>query len=123
MLAISDHSPRATFLVESAAMIAGHLKADWFVVHVRQPSTLHYRMSATEHPVPKEVLSLARRLGAHVIIERGKVADVLVSFARTMSINYFLTGRSQRSWVAFAWRLPLVELIKRKLPQAVVMIV
>jgi K+-sensing histidine kinase KdpD len=123
MLAISDRSPKGEVLVESAAKLARQLEADWFVVHVRQPPTLHYRMPSTEHPVPVEELTYARRLGAKIIIERGEVEDALVSFARTMSINYFITGRSFRPRFSFTWRLPLTEIIQRKLPHTIVMIV
>ncbi len=123
MLAISDRSPKASSLVESTAELAGRLEADWFVVHVRQSPTLHYRMPATEHPVPEESLSYAKRLGAQVIIEQGKVVDTLVSFARRMSINYFVTGRSLRPRFSFTWRLPLTEIIQRRLPHTIVMIV
>lgn len=123
MLALSDRSPRARELVESAARLARQLEADWFVVHVKQPPTLHYRFPATEHPVPEEELAYAQKLGARVIIERGEVVDVLLSFARTMSISYFVTGRSFRSRFSFTWRLPLTEILQRKLPHAIVMIV
>jgi K+-sensing histidine kinase KdpD len=80
-------------------------------------------MPATEHPVPEEELAYARRLGAQVIIERGDVVDALVSFARTMSIDYFVTGRSFRPRFSFTWRLPLTETLQRRLPNAIVMIV
>ena len=123
MLAISDCSPRARFLLDSAAKLAAQLGADWFVVHVKQPSTLHYRMLATPHPVPEEELNYARQLGAQVIIERGDVEETLVSFARTMSINYFVTGRSLRPRFSFTWQLPLTEILQRKLPNTIVMIV
>ena len=58
-----------------------------------------------------------------MIIEQGEVAEALVSFARTMSINYFVTGRSFRHRFSFTWRLPLTEIIQRKLPNTIVMIV
>ena len=109
MLAISDRSPRARALVDAAAKLAGQLQADWFVVHVRQQPRLHYRMPATEHPVPEEDLTYAKTLGARVIIERGDVIKALASFARKMSINYFVTGRSFRPRISFTWRLPLTE--------------
>lgn len=123
MLAISDRSPRARLLLDSAAKLARQLEADWFVVHVRQQPTLHYRMPATPHPVSEEELAYARKLGAQVIIERGEVVDALASFARTMSINNFVTGRSFRPRFSFTWRLPLTEIIQRKLPNTIVMIV
>jgi K+-sensing histidine kinase KdpD len=123
MLAISDRSPRVKELLDSAARLARVLEADWFVVHVKQPPTLHYRMPATEHPVPEQQLAYARSLGARVIIERGPVVDTLISFARKMSINYFVTGRSFRPRFTFTWRLPITETLQRKLPNTIVMIV
>jgi K+-sensing histidine kinase KdpD len=123
MLAISDRSPRARALVDAAAKLAGQLQTDWFVVHVRQPPSLHYGMPATEHPVPEEDLSYAKKLGANVIIEHGNVVEALVSFARKMSINYFVTGRSFRPRLSFTLQLPLTEAIQRKLANAIVIIV
>jgi K+-sensing histidine kinase KdpD len=123
MLALSSNSPNARSLVEAAADLAGKLRADWFVVHVRQPPTVHYRMPATEHPVPEQDLVYARKLGAHVIVEQGDVIGALVSFARKMSINYFVSGRSLRRRIGFIWRLPLAEAIQRKLPDATLIIV
>ena len=123
MLALSDRSPRARALLEAAAKLAKQLHADWFVVHVRQKPVLHYRMPTTEHPVPEEDLAYAKKLGASVIIEHGDVFKALVSFAKKMSINYFITGRSFRPRLSFTWRLPLTEAIQRKLPDTTVIIV
>lgn len=123
MLALSSRSPKAQSLLETAADLAGKLHADWFVVHVRQPPTIHYRMPATEHPVPEEDLAYARKLGARVIIEQGAVIDALITFARKMSVNYFVTGRSLRSRFGFVWKLPLAEAVQRKLPGATLIVV
>ena len=110
-------------LVDAAAKLARQLHADWFVVHVRQRPSLHYRMAATVHPVPEDDLAYAKKLGAGVIIEHGDVFKALVSFAKKMSINYFITGRSFRPRLSFTWRLPLTEAIQRKLPDTTVIIV
>jgi len=123
MLALSSRSPKARSLLEAAADLAAKLHADWFVVHVRQPSTIHYRMPATEHPVPEEDLAYAKKLGARVIIEQGAVIDALITFARKMSVNYFVTGRTLRSRIGFVWKLPLAEAVQRKLPGATLIVV
>jgi K+-sensing histidine kinase KdpD len=123
MLAISGRSPNAKQLIERAAQLAMQLNASWFVVHVRQPLTLHFRMEATKNLVPKADLDYARKLGARVIIESGDVIKALVSFARTMSVSYFITGRSYRPRISFTWQLPIAEQIQRKLPNSVVIIV
>ena len=123
MLALNSHSPKARSLLEAAADLAGKLHADWFVVHVRQPPTIHYRMPATEHPVPEEELAYAKKLGARVIIEQGAVIDALITFARKMSVNYFVAGRSLRSRIGLVWRLPLAEAVQRKLPDATLIVV
>lgn len=123
MLALSSRSPKAKPLLDETAQLAAQLDSDWFVVHVRQAPTLHYRRSATEHPVPHEDLAYAKKLGAQIIIERGDAIKALVSFARKMSIKYFVTGRSFRPRISFAWQLPLAESIQRKLPNAIVIIV
>ncbi len=123
MLGISSRCPNAKGLLDKTAQLAASFKADWFVVHVRQRPTLHYRMAATEHPVPDADLAYAKKLGARVIVETGEVLDTLLSFARKMSITHFVTGRSVRSRVSFTWRLPLAEEVQRNLPEAIVIIV
>lgn len=125
MLAISSRSPNARTLLETTASLAAELQAELFVVHVRQPPTLHYRAPATEHPVPKSELDHARKLGARVIIEnlRHSIGSTLVAFAKTMGITHFVTGRSRRSLISLRWRLPLVEELQRKLPNAIVIVV
>lgn len=123
MLALSSRSPQARPLLETSARLAGQLQAEWFVVHVRQPPTLHYRREATTHPVPEEDLAYARKLGGRVIIERGEIIKALISFGRTMSIRYFVTGRSFRPRLSFVWQWPLTEAIQRELPGAMVIII
>jgi len=119
MLAISSHSPRPRALIEAAAKLAAQIHATWFVVHVQEPMVLHYRMPATENRVPEADLDYARKLGARVIVEGGDVLKTLVSFARKMSIDYFVTGRSERARISFAWKLPLMERLQRNLPNVV----
>lgn len=123
MLAISSGSPRARTLIDKAAELATQIHATWFVVHVRQPMVLHYRMPATENPVPEADLDYARTLGGRVIIESGDLLKALVSFASKMSIDYFVTGRSLRPRISFALQLPLTERIQRKLPNVVLIMV
>ena len=119
MLAISSSSPRARALIDAAAKLAAQIHATWFVVHVRQPMVLHYRMPATENPVPEADLDYARQLGGRVIVENGYLLKTLVSFARKMSIDYFVTGRSARPRFSLGLQLPLTERIQRKLPNVV----
>ena len=119
MLAISSRSPRARTLIDAAAKLAFQIHATWFVVHVRQPMLLHYRMPATENPVTEADLDYARKLGGRVIVESGDLLKTLVSFARKMGIDYFVTGRSFRPRISFAWQLPLTEKIQRKLPNVI----
>jgi K+-sensing histidine kinase KdpD len=69
--------------------------------------------------VPESDLDYARELGGRVIVENGDPANALVSFASKMGIDYFVTGRSARPWLSFAWRLPLIERIQRKLPNVI----
>ena len=123
MLAISSRSPNAQQLILTSSVLAAQVQAHLFVVHVREPWTLHYRMPASENPVPEVNLAYAKKLGASVIIEHGDVCGALISFARKMSIDFFVTGRSRRSWVSFAWSPPLAERIQRKVPRTIVLIV
>lgn len=123
MLALSSRSPNARKLIETTSELARQLNAQWFVVHVRQPPTLHFRAPASEYPVPTDDLAFARKTGATVTIEIGTTVKALVAFARRMSIDYFVTGRSKRSPISLRWRLPLAEEFQRKLPNTILMIV
>lgn len=123
MLALSSRSPQSRSLLEKAHRLAKQLQADWFVVHVRESPSFHYRGLTTERPVPQDELHYAKRLGAQVLIERGDVVGALVSVARKMGIHYFVTGRSFQHWIVFRWKLPLTEAVQRKLPGAMVIIV
>lgn len=126
MLAISSRSPKAKSLIDAAAHLASQLQAEWFVVHVRQPSVRRFGKPALEFPVPESDLEYARSLGARIVVEpvRGSMAATLVSFARTMNINYLVTGRTvPPCFNFFFWRLPLTEYIQRKLPHTVVLII
>jgi K+-sensing histidine kinase KdpD len=119
MLAISSRSPKAKILIDGTAHLAAQLQAEWFVVHVPPPG----QKSAL---VPEADLEYARSLGARVVIEslRGSVASTLVAFARTMNIDYLVTGRTGRPrFRLFFWRQTLTEQIQRKLPNTVVLIV
>jgi len=119
MLAIGSRSPRARALIDAAAKLAAQIHATWFVVHVRQPMVLHYRMPATENPVPESDLDYARNLGGRVIVENGDLLQTLVSFASKMGIEYLVTGRSFRPLISFMWQAPLTEKIQRKLPNVI----
>lgn len=117
MLAISSRSPKAKTLIDGTAHLAAQLQAEWFVVHVLQPG---------HSPAPEADLEYARNLGARVVTEslRGSVASTLVSFARSMNIDYLVTGRTGRPrYRLFLWRQTLTEQIQRKLPNTVVLIV
>lgn len=123
MLAISSHSPRPKALLECAAELARKLGVRWFVVHVKEPPTPHYRAPTTPHPVPAEDLAHAESLGATAIVERGDVTEALSDFARKMQVRYVVMGRSQRRRRPFSWRIPLVDRLQRKLPGAVLVVV
>lgn len=123
MLALSSRSPKARPLLDATARLVAQLQAEWFVVHVRQEPSLHYRGKATEHPAPRAELDHARALGAQVCIERGETIAALSAFAHKMHIDYFVTGRSQRPRFSFACRLSLAEAMQRKLPDVILIIV
>jgi K+-sensing histidine kinase KdpD len=123
MLAISSSSPRARLLIDATSRLAAHLQATWFVVHVRQPLMLHYRILASRHKMPEADLDYARKLGARVIVEYGDTVKTLVSFAKKMGVDYFVTGRSLRRRFTFIFQLPLTEQIQKKLPNAILIMV
>ena len=123
MLAISSSGPRARQLLDATSLLAAQLQANWFVVHVRQPLTFHYRSPATKRQIPDVDLAYARKLGASVILETGDLEKTLVSFASKMNIDYFVAGRSLRPRITFTWKLPLAAQIQRKLPNLIVITV
>src|SRR5215510_3333671 len=64
MVAISSNSETTRRLLRRASALAGKLNTNWFAVYVRTPKESPQRMSAREHRLLNENVTLAMELGA-----------------------------------------------------------
>jgi two-component system sensor histidine kinase KdpD len=103
MVAISSNPETTRLLLRRASALAGRLNTNWFAVYVRTRRDSPQRMSAREHRLLGENVTLAMELGAKVIWLSGEdVAGELVRFAREQGVTLAVFGKSQRPAV---WRL------------------
>ncbi len=103
MVAMSSNSETTRLLLRRASALAGKLSTNWFAVYVRTPRDSPQRMSAREHRLLGENVTLAMELGAKVVwLSAEEVAAELLRFAREHGITLAIFGKSRRSW----WRAP-----------------
>ena len=80
MVAMSSNSETTRLLLRRASALAGKLNTNWFAVYVRTPRDGPQRMSAREHRLLGENVTLAMELGAKVVWLAGDdVADELLA--------------------------------------------
>lgn len=100
MVAMSSNPETSRRLLRRASALAGRLNTNWFAVYVRSPRDDPHRMSAREHGLLLENVTLAMKLGARVIWRAGDdVAKELLKFARDQGITMVLFGKSRRSFL------------------------
>jgi two-component system, OmpR family, sensor histidine kinase KdpD len=105
MVAMSSNSETTRLLLRRASALAGKLNTNWFAVYVRTARDSPQRMSAREHRLLGENVTLAMELGAKVVwLSAEDVATELLRFAREHGITLAIFGKSRRSW----WRAPFV---------------
>jgi two-component system sensor histidine kinase KdpD len=109
MVAMSSNSETTRRLLRRASALAGKLSTNWFAVYVRTPRDSPQRMSAREHRLLGENVTLAMELGAKVVWLNGKdVARELFAFASQNSVTLAVFGKSRRSWLRrLAFRSPI----------------
>ena len=100
MVAISSNPETTRRLLRRASALAGRLNTNWFAVYVRTPRESPQRMSARDHRLLNENVTLAMELGARVVwLSAEDVAAELLRFAREHGITLAIFGKSRRpSW-------------------------
>ncbi len=97
MVAMSSNAEITRLLLRRASSLAGKLNTNWFAVYVRKPKESPHRISAREHRLLSENVTLAMELGAKVVWLAGeKVAQELQRFAREHGVTLVLFGKSRR---------------------------
>jgi len=101
MVAMSSNPETTRLLLRRASALAGKLNTNWFAVYVRTPRDSPQRMSAREHRLLSENVTLAMELGARVVWLSGEdVAGELLRFAREHGVTLAIFGKSRRiAWM------------------------
>lgn len=103
MVAMSSNAETTRLLLRRASSLAGKLNTNWFAVYVRTSRESPQRISAREHRLLSENVTLAMELGAKVVWLAGEdVAKEILNFAREQGVTIVLLGKSRRPWW---WRL------------------
>jgi two-component system sensor histidine kinase KdpD len=99
MVAMSSNPETTRLLLRRASALAGKLNTNWFAVYVRTPRDSPQRMSAREHRLLSENVTLAMELGAKVVwLSSENVAAELLRFAREHGITLAIFGKTRRPW-------------------------
>ncbi len=99
MVAMSSNPETTRLLLRRASALAGKLNTNWFAVYVRTPRDSPQRMSAREHRLLSENVTLAMELGAKVVwLSSDNVAAELTRFAREHGITLAIFGKTRRPW-------------------------
>ena len=97
MVAMSSNAETTRYLLRRASSIAGRLNSNWFAVYVRTPKESPQRLSAREHRLLSENVTLAMELGAKVVWRSAKdVEEELLRFARENGVTVVIFGKSRR---------------------------
>ena len=109
MVAISSNSETTRRLLRRASALAGKLNTNWFAVYVRTPKESPQRMSAREHRLLNENVTLAMELGAKVVwLQAESVAEELLRFAREHGVTLAIFGKSRRPlWMRLFRKSPI----------------
>jgi two-component system sensor histidine kinase KdpD len=99
MVAMSSNPETTRLLLRRASMLAGRMNTNWFAIYVRTPRETPERMSAREHRLLSENVTLAMELGAKVVWRSAEdVSRELLRFAHEQGITMVIFGKSRRSW-------------------------
>ena len=100
LVAISANAATTRQLLRRGSSIAGRMNTNWFAAYVRTPGEHPNRMSARDHRLLSENVTLAMELGAKVVWLVGKnVAGELYKFASQNGVTLVIFGKSRRSWL------------------------
>jgi two-component system sensor histidine kinase KdpD len=99
MVAMSSNAETTRLLLRRASSLAGKLNTNWFAVYVRTSKESPHRISAREHRLLSENVTLAMELGSKVVWLAGEnVAAELLRFAREQGVTIVILGKSRRPW-------------------------
>ncbi len=99
MVAMSSNAETTRLLLRRASSLAGKLNTNWFAVYVRTSRESPNRISARDHRLLSENVTLAMELGAKVVWLAGEdVAAELLRFAREQGVTLVIFGKTRRPW-------------------------
>jgi two-component system sensor histidine kinase KdpD len=109
MVAMSSNPATTRLLLRRASALAGKLNTNWFAVYVRTPRDSPQRMSAREHRLLSENVTLAMELGAKVVwLAAEDVARELSRFAREHGVTLAIFGKTRRPfWLRLFKKSPI----------------
>ena len=100
LVAISSNAATTRQLLRRGSSIAGRMNTNWYAAYVRTPGEHPNRMSARDHRLLSENVTLAMELGAKVVwLVGADVARELYAFASRNGVTLAIFGKSRRSWL------------------------
>jgi two-component system sensor histidine kinase KdpD len=98
MVSMSSNPETTRMLLRRGSAIAGRLNTNWFAVYVRTKKESPQRISAREHRLLSENVTLAMELGAKVVwLSSEDIAGELLRFAREHGVTLAIFGKSRIS--------------------------
>jgi len=98
MVAMSSNPETTRLLLRRGSAIAGRLNTNWFAVYVRTRKESPERISARDHRLLSENVTLAMELGAKVVwLASEDIAGELLRFAREQGVTLAIFGKSRLS--------------------------
>ncbi|MDP4006669.1 sensor histidine kinase KdpD [Methylobacterium sp. NEAU K] len=98
VLVCVNEDPRSAGLVRYAKRLADRLHAPWTALSIEGPRTAS--LNETQRDRIAEALRLADRLGGEAVNLPGgrRVADDILTHARSANVNHIVVGKATRSW-------------------------
>jgi two-component system sensor histidine kinase KdpD len=110
MVSMSSNPETTRLLLRRGSAIAGRLNTNWFAVYVRTKKESPQRISARDHRLLSENVTLAMELGAKVVwLSSEDIAGELLRFAREHGVTLAIFGKT---------RIPRVRRMFRRSPIA-----
>jgi two-component system sensor histidine kinase KdpD len=98
MVAMSSNPETTRLLLRRASAIAGRLNTNWFAVYVRTKKESPERISARDHRLLSENVTLAMELGAKVVwLAAEDIAGELLRFAHEQGVTLAIFGKTRLS--------------------------
>ncbi|MGH9440847.1 MAG: histidine kinase [Thermoanaerobaculia bacterium] len=109
LVAMSSNAETTRLLLRKASALAGRMNTNWFAVYVRTPKERPQRLSARDHRLLSENVTLAMELGAKVVwLSARSIADELLRFASRNNVTVAMFGKSRRRrWKRIFARSPI----------------